>query len=126
MFRKLSLVAVAVPSPSAAALAGADVGFCLGLERRTSVSAWGWNGGWHRGGGPQADVGGPVSCGCASVFYGYGGCDVRRLVPPGAGAGSRSTAATGPFRSLGCLRSGGASAFARTARPPRNFNTKAG
>jgi len=38
MFRKLSLVAVAVPSPSAAALAGADVGFRLGLD-----------GGWHRG-----------------------------------------------------------------------------
>jgi hypothetical protein len=34
MFRKLSLVAVAVASPSAAALAGADVGFRLGLERR--------------------------------------------------------------------------------------------
>jgi len=66
MFRKLSLVAVAVASLGVAALAP------------TSASAWGgWHGGWHHGwGGPRVIVGGPA-------YYaggGYGGCYVRRLV----------------------------------------------
>jgi hypothetical protein len=67
MFRKLSLVAVAVASLGAAALAP------------TSASAWGgghggWHGGWHHGWwGPRIAVGYPA--------YGYGGCYVRRLVP---------------------------------------------
>jgi hypothetical protein len=69
MLRKLSLVAVAVASLGAAALAP------------TSASAWGGHGfhhgGWHHGGwgfgGPRVYVGGPS--------YGYGGCYVRRLVP---------------------------------------------
>jgi hypothetical protein len=75
LFRKLSLVAVAVASLGAAALAP------------TSASAWGgwhggyggwhggYGGGWHHGWwGPRIAVGGPG-------YYGYGGCYVRRLVP---------------------------------------------
>jgi len=63
MLRKLSLVAVAVASLGAAALAP------------TSASAWGgWHHGW--GGGPRIVVGGPAYYG-----GGYGGCYVRRLVP---------------------------------------------
>ena len=64
MLRKLSLVAVAAASLSAAALAP------------TSASAWGGHG-WDRGGwgGPRFFVGGPA------YGYGYGGCYVRRLVP---------------------------------------------
>jgi hypothetical protein len=72
MLRKLALTLVAAASLGAAALAP------------TSASAWygggwhggGWHGGWHGGGwgGPRFFVGGPV-------YYGYGGCYVRRLVP---------------------------------------------
>jgi hypothetical protein len=67
MFRKLPLVAVAVASLGAAALAP------------TSASAWdGWHGGWHHGWwGPRIVVGGPAY----SPSYAYGGCYVRRLVP---------------------------------------------
>ena len=66
MLRKFGLVAAAAASLAAAALAP------------TSASAWGghgWHRGWHGGhwGGPRVFVGGPA--------YGYGGCDVRRLVP---------------------------------------------
>jgi hypothetical protein len=64
MLRKLSLVAVAAVALGAAALAP------------TSASAWG---GWHHGwgwGGPRFYVGGPA------YYGGYGGCYVRRLVPP--------------------------------------------
>jgi hypothetical protein len=70
MLRKLSLVAVAAASLGVAALAP------------TSASAFGghgWHGGWHRGewGGPRFFVGSPAYYG----GYGYGGCNVRRLVP---------------------------------------------
>lgn len=70
MLRKLSLVAVAVASLGAAALAP------------TSASAWvaggpGWHHGW--GWGPR-HVGVPFYFG-PPVSYGYGGCFVRRLVP---------------------------------------------
>jgi hypothetical protein len=72
LFRKLSLVAVAVASLGAAALAP------------TSASAWGgWHGGyggWHHGWwGPRVVVGGPGYG--AYPSYGYGGCYVRRLIP---------------------------------------------
>ena len=69
LFRKLSLVAVAMASLGAAALAP------------TSASAWGgWHGGWHHGWwGPRIAVGGPGYY--AYPSYGYGGCYVRRLVP---------------------------------------------
>jgi hypothetical protein len=80
LFRKLSLVAVAVASLGAAALAP------------TSASAWGgwhggyggwhhgWYGGWHHGWwGPRVVVGGPGYG--AYPSYGYGGCYVRRLIP---------------------------------------------
>jgi hypothetical protein len=67
MFRKLSLVAVAVASLGAALLP-------------TSASAR-WYGGWHHGwwGGPRIVVGGPAYYGYPA--YAYGGCYVRRLVP---------------------------------------------
>jgi hypothetical protein len=73
MFRKISLAAVAALSLGVAALAP------------SSASAWvgGWHGGYHAGWhtgfyrpygfGPRFYVGGPA--------YGYGGCDVRRIVP---------------------------------------------
>jgi len=65
MLRKLSLVAVAVASLGAAALAP------------TSASAWGgWHHGWGGWGGPRIVVGGPAYYG-----GGYGGGYVRRLVP---------------------------------------------
>jgi hypothetical protein len=67
MLRKLSLVAVAAASLGAAALAP------------TAASAH-WNGGgWHHGwwGAPRVVVGGPAY----PVYYGHGGCFVRRLVP---------------------------------------------
>jgi len=68
MLRKLSLVAVAVASLGAAALAP------------TSASAWGgWHHGWGGWGGPRIVVGGPAYYG-----GGYGGCYVRRLVPTGS------------------------------------------
>jgi hypothetical protein len=74
MLRKLSLVAVAVASLVAAALAP------------TSASAWGghgWHGGWHGGGwgwrGPRVFIGGPAYY--PAYNYGYGGCYARRLVP---------------------------------------------
>ena len=67
MFRKLSLAAVAVVALGAA------------LAPNTASAHWhgGWGGhGYHGGwGAPRFYVGGPVS-------YGYGGCYVRRLVPP--------------------------------------------
>jgi len=66
MLRKLGLVVVAALSLGAAALTP------------TSASAW-HGGGWHRGGwgGPRVIVGGPAYYG----GYGYGGCNLRRLVP---------------------------------------------
>ena len=72
LFRKLSLVAVAVASLGAALAP-------------TSASAWGgwhggYGGGWHHGWwGPRVYVGGPAYY--AYPSYGYGGCYVRRLVP---------------------------------------------
>jgi len=74
MLRKLGLVVLAAASLGAAASAP------------TSASAawhggWhggGWHGGWHRGwGGPRLLVGAPAYYG----GYGYGSCNVRRLVP---------------------------------------------
>jgi hypothetical protein len=79
MLRKLSLVVLAAASLGAAALAP------------TSASAFGghggwhgggWHGGWHGGGwgwgGSRVFIGGPAYYG---YDYGYGGCNVRRLVP---------------------------------------------
>lgn len=73
MFRKLSLVAVAV----------ASLGAALAPNSASAWGGWhggygGWHGGygygWHRAGwGPRVVVGGPA--------YGYGGCYARRLVP---------------------------------------------
>jgi hypothetical protein len=82
MFRKLSLVAVTVASPGAAALALAP----------TSASASGWNGGWHHGFGPAGRCRRPRSCGYASPSMAAVTCS-GWSPPPGAGAGSWSTAA---------------------------------
>ncbi|MBV9560903.1 MAG: sulfur globule protein precursor [Bradyrhizobium sp.] len=76
MFRKLSLVAVAAISLGAAALAPSP------------AAAWGgWHGGWHPGwhGGYYHAWYRPWGWGpryyASPVYYGYGGCYVRRVVP---------------------------------------------